>query len=324
LVVNTYIAPWGGIFADFVPTLNPYFEDYDGGNGSLSSFAHRNPIYNIGGGAGAGVSVRLGFLESILGPTTLTGGYLAADPNDPQPGSGIFNGDYAALGQLNFNLFNRINLGFTYVNAYHSADSAIFGQGIGFTDNNIGTSGTALANLSQSQLRGAYNTGTVDFEPTGNGADFDQNTGFIDNFSPFDFRQKVTNSYGVQMAVDITSWLSFSAFGTYTDVKLLGIGDAEIWTYGGGFAFPDLFKEGNLLGIFAGVQPYLSNNDIEGFQARFLGPEDFNPVHVELFYRYQLTDNISVTPGVIWISKPAQARQTVDEVIGTLRGTFTF
>ncbi|ACK69942.1 Carbohydrate-selective porin OprB [Gloeothece citriformis PCC 7424] len=328
-VLNTYVAAWGGIWADFVPTLNPYFEDFDGGNGALSAFAQRNPIYNIGGGAGAGFSLRLGFLESLLGPTTLSAGYLGAEPNDPQPGNGIFNGDYAALAQLNFNLFNRVNLGFTYVNAYHSSESAIFGQGKGFTDNNVGTSGTPLANLSQNQLRTAFDDGTVDFDTTG--SDYisrgvvegpGPSEGFINDIEPFNFRQKVTNSVGGQLAVAITDWLSFSAFGTYTDVKLLGRGDAEIWTYGGGFAFPDLGKEGNLLGIFAGVQPYLSNVDLDN--VNFLGYEDWNPVHVELFYRYQLNDNISLTPGVIWISKPSQAKQTVDEVIGTLRGTFTF
>ncbi len=33
---------------DFVPTLNPYMEDFDGGSGSLSAFGQRNPIYRLG------------------------------------------------------------------------------------------------------------------------------------------------------------------------------------------------------------------------------------------------------------------------------------
>lgn len=33
---------------DFVPTLNPYMEDYDGGSGSLSAFGQRSPIYRLG------------------------------------------------------------------------------------------------------------------------------------------------------------------------------------------------------------------------------------------------------------------------------------
>ena len=52
--INTYVAPWGGRWHHFVPTLNPFFEDFDGGKGSLSTFAQRNPIYRIGGGGGRG------------------------------------------------------------------------------------------------------------------------------------------------------------------------------------------------------------------------------------------------------------------------------
>merc|ERR1712054_123612 len=50
--INTYVAPWGGRWHHFVPTLNPFFEDFDGGKGSLSTFAQRNPMYRIGGGEG--------------------------------------------------------------------------------------------------------------------------------------------------------------------------------------------------------------------------------------------------------------------------------
>ena len=49
------------------------------------------------------------------------------------------------------------------------------------------------------------------------------------------------------------------------------------------------------------------------------------PVHVEAFYKYQVTDNVSLTPGVIWVSSPLQGRSGRNNaVIGTLRGTFTF
>jgi len=109
---NTYVAAWGGIWNDFVPTTNPFFEDFDGGNGALSTFASENPIYRIGGGSGAGVSLQLGFLQSIVGPTSLSLGYLAGgatSPADPNPGNGLFNGDYAALAQINANLFNFLS-----------------------------------------------------------------------------------------------------------------------------------------------------------------------------------------------------------------------
>ena len=109
--------------------------------------------------------------------------------------------------------------------------------------------------------------------------------------------------------------------GSYTNVHVIGAGNGSIWTYGGGFAFPDLGKEGNVLGLFAGVQPYLTGFTSSG--NNLLLPRT-NPVQVEMFYKYQVTDNLSITPGVIWISKPEQTTNAKDAFIGTVRGTFTF
>ena len=78
---QVYIAGTGGIQSDYVPTLNPYFEDFDGGNGALSTFATESPIYRIGGGAGAGVNLVFG-KGSVLQPSSLTLGYLASEPNE--------------------------------------------------------------------------------------------------------------------------------------------------------------------------------------------------------------------------------------------------
>lgn len=318
LTLNTYIAAWGGLWYDFIPTVNPYFDDYDGGNGALTTFASRNPIYQIGGGGGAGLSLQLGFLKDILGPSSLSVGYLTPTANNPTDGNGLFNGDYSALAQLNFNIGNAVNIGLTYSYSYLSADTPIYGAGAGFNDGQ-GSVGTSLANLSQNQLQTAFNNGTIDFiNPA---ASYVQNTGLINNVQPFDFRQKSVNSYGLEMAWNLADWLKFSAFGSYSQVTLLGRGDGEIWTYGGGFAFPDLGKEGNLLGIFAGAQPYIGNLDFDElgvFRTTTI------PVHVEVFYKYQVTDNISLTPGVVWISQPEQFKQVNNEFIGTLRGTFTF
>lgn len=281
--INTYVAATGGIWSDIAPTTNPYFEDYDGGNGALSTFASENPIYRIGGGAGAAVSFQLGLLESVLGPSTFTFGYLSgsseSNPADPALGNGLFNGDYAALGQLNFNIGDRVALGLTYVHGFHKAGSAIFDLG----GSSEGVVGTEFANLL----------------PTGVGVDV------------------VTNSYGAELAFRISDRINFSSFFTYTNAIALGVDDADIWTYGGGFSFPDLGKEGNLLGIFAGVQPYLGDT--------FGGVVDNqNPVHIEAFYKYQVNDNISITPGVIWISNPNQGENDEDAIIGTIRTTFTF
>jgi carbohydrate-selective porin OprB len=48
------------------------------------------------------------------------------------------------------------------------------------------------------------------------------------------------------------------------------------------------------------------------------------PVHLEAFYRYQFNNNISLTPGLIWLLAPNQDRDNASDVIGVLRTTFVF
>jgi BMFP domain-containing protein YqiC len=290
---KVYLAATGGIHSDYAPTLNPYFEDYDGGNGALSTFASENPIYRIGGGAGGAISLGVGPLRSILGPSTLTVGYLAGasnggfGANNPDEKAGLFDGDYAALGQLNFNLGDRVGVGLTYVHAYHNTGTDIFDLGGGEDGRVVGS---ALANRPSA---------------------------FLNVEVPV-----VTNSYGGELAFRLTDNISLSGYATYTNAIITGRGTADIWTYGAGLAFPDFGKRGNVLGFFAGVEPTLRGADstVRGNQ----GFSRDNSWHYEAFYKYQVTDNISVTPGIIWLTAPGQSRDNDDAVIGTLRTTFTF
>ncbi|MGB5962540.1 MAG: iron uptake porin [Coleofasciculaceae cyanobacterium] len=300
---KVYIAATGGLHDDYAPTLNPYFDDGDGGNGALTTFASKNPIYRIGGGAGGAISFGVGPLTSILGPSTLTIGYLAGSggtgigvnpppnrfgANNPAEKAGLFDGDYAALGQLNFNLGDRIGVGATYVHAYNNAGTDIFDAGGSFA-----AVGTALGNRPSLLVAAS---GGVE-APT------------------------VTNSYGGQVAFRFTDNISISGFATYTQAILLGQGRGDIWTYGAGVALSDVGKKGNILGLFAGVEPTL-RGVTPGL--RGAGFSRDNAWHFEGFYKYQLSENISVTPGIIWLTSPQQNAGNDDVVIGTLRTTFTF
>jgi Carbohydrate-selective porin, OprB family/S-layer homology domain len=304
-----YVAATGGIWSDIAPTTNPYFEDYDGGNGALSTFASENPIYRIGGGAGAAISFGFSPLESVLGPSTITLGYLAGEAPFAGPGQGLLNGDYAALAQANFNLFDYFAVGLTYVHGYHGSGSSIFATGApGARDNfgnliySRGIVGSFMANNPWSVLAPAGTSGVAALP--GRGA-------------------TVTNSYGAEVAFRPFSGISVSGFITKTDARLINTGDADIWTYGGGIAFPDFGKEGSVLGFFGGVQPTL-----RGISANV--PIDRTTFrtdtgwHIEGFYKYQVTDNISITPGVIWLTRPNQNNNSEPVIIGTLRTTFKF
>jgi hypothetical protein len=265
---QVYVAATGGIQSDYVPTVNPYFEDFDGGNGALSTFASESPIYRIGGGAGVGVTVPFG--SGSFKPS-LTLGYLGSEASNPNQGSGLFEGNYAALGQLTFNLGDRFTLAATYVHGYHGAGSALFDAG---------------------SVTGAV-VGT-------------QQANFVGNGNPY-----ASNSYGIEAAFKPSDKLSVSGFVLYSDITGFGVADdEEVWSYGLGVALPDFGKPGNLLGIFAGAQPYTGSTNGD------------TPYHIEGFYRYRVSDNISITPGVIWLTNPGQTDNNA--VIGTLRTTFTF
>jgi carbohydrate-selective porin OprB len=93
-----------------------------------------------------------------------------------------------------------------------------------------------------------------------------------------------------------------------------------------GLAFADFGKRGNLLGFSAGIEPYVANPRQFGLfdPTTGIGTRRDKPYHLEAFYKFQLTDNISITPGVIYIINPGQDKNNTDALIGTLRTTFTF
>lgn len=55
-----------------------------------------------------------------------------------------------------------------------------------------------------------------------------------------------------------------------------------------------------------------------------LGEDEDTSLHIEGFYQLQLTDNITVTPGLIWITAPGFNNDNSDIVIGAVRTTFSF
>lgn len=275
--LQVYIPAVGGLHYDYAPTSAGLMENFDGGNGPLSMFAQRNPIYLIGGGSGLGLTYSFSdsFKLSLgyLADNTDLGGATSA--NVPSAGGGLFNGNYSALAQVNYTgMDSKLSVSATYVNAYRKV--GLFDGGGGFSVVGSGLDNVVIPGLT-------------------NGAE--------------------VNAFGLSAAYKINPTISVNAFGAYLDVNLKGVGgsgDFDSWTYGLGLAFADLGKRGNLLGLMAGVEPYFEDAQ--------------NPIHVEAFYKYQLTDNISITPGVVWVINPSSDafNDGDDVIIGTVRTTFSF
>jgi hypothetical protein len=121
------------------------------------------------------------------------------------------------------------------------------------------------------------------------------------------------NTYGLEGKFDLSDKISLAAYGMLSDQIRLAVGSREVWSYGLG-ASVDVGEKGNVIGLFAGVPPYVG------------GPAGGTetPFQVEGFYKYQLNDNISITPGIIWLSNPSESATANDAVIGTVRTTFKF
>jgi carbohydrate-selective porin OprB len=61
-----------------------------------------------------------------------------------------------------------------------------------------------------------------------------------------------------------------------------------------------------------------------GFSENFDDEDEDTSLHLEAFYTYQVTDNIAITPGVVWITAPDHNSDIDDLVLGTVRTTFSF
>ena len=280
-----YVAASGGIHSDYTPSTNPYLDDFDGGSGALSVFGQTSPIYRIGGGAG----VALYYEPSRW--LSFSAGYLAGPGvANPAPKNGLLDGNYAALGQITLTPKDWFKVSLTYVHGYHRGNTPIFNQGD--PDNQFFT-GTTFANT--------YHFG----------------------------QPATTDSFGLQASLKLSRKLTVSGFFGYTNITRPGRNfqtSQDIWYYGVTLAFPDLGRKGNLGGLVIGVEPYSGSSGVgsSGVGSNGVSIPNDTSFHIEGFYRYRLTDNISITPGVIWITAPNQDANNDSIFIGTVRLTFRF
>lgn len=112
--LNVNVVAVGGSLNKFAETFNPFAES--SGDGVISRFAQRNPIYRQGGGTGLGLSYDL---NDVM---TLSIGYLADDAD--QTSNGIFGDTHAAIAQFTVNLGKTAGLGLTYIHSYNGLDTA--------------------------------------------------------------------------------------------------------------------------------------------------------------------------------------------------------
>jgi len=134
----------------------------------------------------------------------------------------------------------------------------------------------------------------------------------------------ITNAYGAQVNFAISEGLEIGGWAGYTFARVISTGDGEIFNFAGYLAFPDLGAEGNLGGLIVGMQPRLQETSSNLAAVLGADEDEDTGLHIEAFYRYQITDNIAITPGVVWLTAPNHDADNDDIVLGTIRTTFRF
>lgn len=236
---------------------------------------------------GAG-SAGVGFDWQIVPRVSLQAVYSTDSAQDPGSG-GIFGGRTgrtAAGVQLAFAPIDSVDIALNYINSYSpSSTFGLLGTGIG--DDQI----TVNAPLK-------------------------------------------TNAFGGTLSWRVTPRFIVGGWFGYTDSKIPGrSGNAETINWMGFLNFPDLLGRGNLAGIYVGQPPKITSSSFPvGFNIPSLltdgngdrGGQPGTTTHVEAFYRFRISDNISVTPGVVVLFNPGHNSASDTVTIGALRTTFTF
>jgi hypothetical protein len=253
--------------------------------GSISRFGRFNPIYRQGSSPnGSGAGATLTL--PLNQAFTVSLGYLADESSAPGESQGFFNGSNAALAQLAFKPSRNIDLGFTYVRSYDRGPL----NGVGATNVSAsGATGSAFAN------------------------------------NPFNGAATSADHFGVQGSIRITPKFVLSGWGGLTKAhRQTGPdADADILNWAVTLAFPDLGKKGNMAGIVVGMPPKVTDNDFVGANGVRREDED-SSLHLEGLYRFQFSDKISVTPGIIVIFNPEHNNANDTVYVGTIRTTFSF
>jgi Carbohydrate-selective porin, OprB family/S-layer homology domain len=287
---TVFVTATGGELSDFTDTLNPLFDS--DGQGSLSGFGIRNPIYRhisgrttgLSSGTGAGANfnisdqfnVAVGYLApNIIAAQSVGSGDLAFSGNN----GGLFGGDYSAIAQLTYKPTKTLGFGLTYVRSYQNSFFTQLGGG----------SGTFRAGFP--------------FLNTPTSAD---SAGLEFTWQP-----------SPRFAISGWAGATFATAQASNGVVLNG-DKATILNGAISLAFPDLLIPGNMGGLIFGVEPQVTSN------TSFIGKDPNTNFHIEALYRVRINDNISITPGVIAIINPEGNSGNDPVVIGTVRTTFSF
>jgi Carbohydrate-selective porin, OprB family len=278
----------GSEFNENMYTFNPLLAP--AAIGSFTRFGRFNPVYRQ---SGLGTAATLDYK---MGPSfTASVGYAVplAPPLGPgSPGVGIANNPNSNAGLFGGN---------------HAAIAQIRYQP------------SPTLDLGLSYARSYHSTGAGVMAATG--------SGFANN--PFHGAPTSANHYSFSASAKVSPSFVLSGWVGLTNASTENgapAGTADIFNAAVTAAFPDFGGKGNVLGFVIGIPPRVSSisTGVPTNTGRYNPDTSY---HLEALYKIKLSDNISITPGVLLITNPESAPGAASrgsEFVGTIRTTLFF
>jgi hypothetical protein len=256
---------------------------------TVASYFGDNPLsYDFKGGAG------LGFNYQATKSINLALAYLADDATAGLAGSdnGLTGGNSTIFGQLTLNAGKKFTGAITYNHAYSAGNNSF-----GIDSSALGLAGT----LPQTVIPAVGASFPVDGAQT------------VDAIG-------LNASYAFSPKFNVSGW---TGFGKVTDKESAFKYEANLFNWAVNFGFPDLFREGNYGGISVGSAPYATKQKYSDASVSVKDEQD-SPFMAQVFYRFKVSDNISIQPGIVYITNPNGNNNNDSVWVTSLRTKFSF
>lgn len=278
--------------SDAFPAITPFADD---GQEAISRFAGYNPVVRVSSGtSGTGLASAAGFIWSISDKLDLRALYGSVNANLPGEASDVLPGVSGT--PLGAGVFSGSSVVATQL-TIKPTNFIDIGLNYANSYHEINILGTGLAQSDANALGGVALGTPVNL-----------------------------NSFGATLTWRLTPKVALSTYGAYIFAND-STGDVDAssnfssWMVG--LHFKDLFKEGNAAGLIFGQPLYR----VDAGGAAVLAAAGVNratPYHLEAYYRFQVSKNISITPGAFVLFNPEGNSNNDTTGVGVIRTTFTF
>jgi tetratricopeptide (TPR) repeat protein len=133
------------------------------------------------------------------------------------------------------------------------------------------------------------------------------------------YLQSKNQAVGLESFYQVNSGLGFGGWiGSTTSNAANGNAQSLSWAVSA--AFPNLGGDGNVGGLLIGQEPHITS--ATGDLSSFTDPS--SSLHLEVFYQYKINNNLSITPGLIYLTAPDSNGQNAGSLVGAIRANFSF